>query len=152
MICLIQISQKLLTKQENNNIINIGYILYNEVNKRLENFNIDFFELENGDCPIKEYLDSVDKKLRAKILWTIGLLETNGNMLGMPYSEHLDDGIFELRTKQGSDISRVLYFFCIGRKIILTHGFTKKTNKVPKSEIEIAKKYRDIYVSRQKGE
>ena len=152
MICLIQISQKLLTKQENNNIINIGYILYNEVNKRLENFNIDFFELENGDCPIKDYLDSVDKKLRAKILWTIGLLETNGNMLGMPYSEHLDDGIFELRTKQGSDISRVLYFFCIGRKIILTHGFTKKTNKVPKSEIEIAKKYRDIYVSRQKGE
>ena len=152
MIYLIQINQKLLTKCKNHNIINIGYILYNEVNKGLENFNIDFFELENGDCPIKDYLDSVDKKLRAKILWTIGLLEANGNMLGMPYSEHLDDGIFELRTKQGSDISRVLYFFCIGRKIILTHGFTKKTKKVPKSEIETAKKYREIYVSRQKGE
>ena len=118
----------------------------------MENFNIDFFKLDNGDCPIKDYLNSVDKKLRAKILWTIGLLETNGNMLGMPYSEHLDDGIFELRTKQGSDISRVLYFFCIGRKIILTHGFTKKTNKVPKGEIETAKKYRDVYLSRQKGE
>lgn len=141
-----------MTKQKNNNIINIGYILYSEVYKRLENFNIDFFKLDNGDCPIKDYLNSVDKKLRAKILWTIGLLETNGNMLGMPYSEHLDDGIFELRTKQGSDISRVLYFFCIGRKIILTHGFTKKTNKVPKGEIETSKKYRDIYFSRLKGE
>jgi len=141
-----------LTKFKNNNIINIGYILYREADKRLENFKIDFFKLDNDICPTKDYLDSVDKKLRAKILWTLGLLETNGNMLGMPYSEHLDDGIFELRIKQGSDISRVLYFFYIGRKIILTHGFTKKTNKVPKSEIETAKRYREIYLSRQKGE
>lgn len=108
--------------------------------------------MDNGDCPIEEYLDSIDKKLRAKVLWTISLLETNGNMLGMPYSEHLDDGIFELRTKQGSDISRVLYFFYVGRNIILTNGFTKKTNKVPRVEIETAKKYRDIYMSGQKGE
>lgn len=118
----------------------------------MENFIIDFFELDNGNYPVKDYLDSLDTKMRAKILWTINLLETNGNMLGMPYSEHLDDGIFELRTKQGSDISRVLYFFCIRRKIILTHGFTKKTNKVPKNEFETAKKYRDLYLSRKKGE
>ena len=117
----------------------------------MENFTIDFFEFENGDCPVREYLDGIDVKMRAKILWTIGLLETNGNTLGMPYSEPLTDGIFELRIKQGSDISRVLYFFCIGKRIILTHGFTKKTNKVPKSEIETAKKYREIY-RRQKGE
>ena len=118
----------------------------------MNNFDVDFFELENGDCPVKNYLDSIDKKMRAKMLRTIGLLETNGNMLGMPYSEYLDDGIFELRSKQGSDISRVLYFFCIGRKIILTHGFTKKTNKVPRSEIETAKKYRTIYLESQRGE
>ncbi len=118
----------------------------------MDNFEIDFFKLDNGHCPIIEYLDSTDKKMRAKILWTIGLLETNGNMLTMPYSEHLQDGIFELRTKHGSDISRVLYFFYIGRKIILTHGFDKKTNKVPPSEIATAKKYRDIYLNRQKGE
>lgn len=75
----------------------------------MENFDIDFFELDNGDCPIREYLDSVDVKMRAKIAWTIGLLEKNGNMLGMPYSEPLGDGIFELRTKLSSNISRVLY-------------------------------------------
>ena len=118
----------------------------------MKNFEVDFFKLDNGECPVKEYLDGTDKKMRAKMLWTIGLLETNGNMLGMPYSEFLQDGIFELRAKQGSDISRVLYFFCIGKKIILTHGFDKKTNKVPQSEIDTAKKYRDIYLRRQKGE
>ena len=118
----------------------------------MENFIIDSFELDNGNYPVKDYLNSLDTKMRAKILWTINLLETNGNMLGMPYSEFLQDGIFELRAKQGSDISRVLYFFCIGKKIILTHGFDKKTNKVPQSEIDTAKKYRDIYLRRQKGE
>lgn len=117
----------------------------------MENFIIDFFKFDNGKCPLVEYLDSLDIKMRAKILWTIGLLETNGNTLGMPYSEFLKDGIYELRIKQGSDISRVLYFFCVGKRIILTHGFTKKTNKVPENEIEVAKKYREVYL-RQRGE
>ena len=118
----------------------------------MENFEVDFFRLDNNECPVIEYLNSINKKLRAKILWTIKLLETNGNTLELPYSRPLEDGIYELRTKQGSDITRVLYFFYIGRKIILTNGFTKKTNKVPKREIEIAKEYRRIYHSRQKGE
>ena len=50
-----------------------------------------------------------------------------GNMLREPYSKHLDDGIFELRCKFGSDITRVLYFFYYEGKIILTNGFVKKT-------------------------
>ena len=45
----------------------------------------------------------------------------------MPSVEYLDDGIFELRCKQGSNITRVLYFFYIGKKIIATNGFVKKT-------------------------
>lgn len=69
----------------------------------------------------------------------------------MPYSEELQDGIFELRAKVGSDISRVLYFFMVGRKIILTNGFIKKTQKTPKSEIEKAKRYRDDYLSREEN-
>lgn len=114
----------------------------------MDRFEVDFFRFDNGESPVEEYLDGTEIKMRAKILWTIALLEKNGNMLTMPYSKHLDDGIFELRTKLGSNISRVLYFFFVGRKIILTHGFDKKTNKVPKNEIETAKKYREIYLSK----
>ena len=77
------------------------------------------------------------------------LLENNGNELREPYSKHLGDGIFELRTKQGSDIARVLYFFIIGRKIVITHGFTKKTEKTPRREIEMARKYRKDYLKRE---
>lgn len=109
---------------------------------------IEFYDTEDGECPLQEYLDSLEPKLLAKTLRTIDLLEQNGTLLRGPYSEPLGDGIFELRTKQGSDITRVLYFFFVGNKAILTNGFTKKTQKTPKSEIELARKYRADYLRR----
>lgn len=105
--------------------------------------------MPDGTCPIREFLDSLDNKMRAKLLRTIMLLEQNGNELREPYSKCLDSGIFELRAKQGTDITRVLYFFMVGHKIILTNGFIKKTQKTPKSEIELAKKYREDYMNRE---
>ena len=76
------------------------------------------------------------------------MIKQAGPNLRLPYSEHLDDGVFEIRAKQGSNITRVLYFFFVGKKIILTNGFVKKTQKTPKSQIELAKKYREEYKSR----
>lgn len=64
----------------------------------------------------------------------------------------MENGIFELRTKQGSDITRVLYFFIIGKKAVLTNGFVKKTQKTPKVEIELANKYKVDYERRYGSE
>ena len=108
-----------------------------------------FFEKEDGSRPAEEFLLSLDVKMRAKIVKEIDLLQDVGNELREPYSKHLDDGIFELRAKIGSDISRVLYFFFVGSKIILTNGFIKKTQKTPPKIITLAKKYRDIYLKRE---
>lgn len=78
-------------------------------------------------------------------------MEQNGNEFREPYSKHLEDGIFELRVKHGSDIARTLYFFIMGHKIVLTNGFVKKTQKTPKSEIELAKRCRtDYFIRREK--
>lgn len=57
-------------------------------------------------------------------------------------------GIFELRAKVGTDISRVLYFFYYEGRMVLTHGFIKKTQRTPACEIEKAKKYRRDYIER----
>ena len=59
-----------------------------------------------------------------------------------------DGKIFELRTKVSSDITRILYFFVIEQKIILTNGFVKKTQKTPKNEIDLAKRRRNEYLNR----
>lgn len=100
---------------------------------------MDFYEKENGEQPAKEFMLSLDKKLRAKLADTIMILQDNGYELREPYSKHISEGIFELRAKQGSDITRVMYFFYVDRHIILTNGFIKKTQKTPQSEIEKAK-------------
>ena len=81
----------------------------------------------------------------------MGFRVFNGYELREPYSKHLDEGIFELRAKVGSDISRVLYFFIVGRKVVLTNGFIKKTQKTPPSEIEKAKEYRKEYLNREEN-
>lgn len=117
----------------------------------MRGYDVDFFIRENGDCPVKEFLLSLDKKMRAKLLVELDLLEENGPQLREPYSKHLEDGIFELRAKQGSDITRVLYFFFVGKKIVLTNGFTKKTQKTPRAEIATAKKYRAEYIERKES-
>lgn len=110
---------------------------------------VEFYDLPNGKEPAKDFLLSLEPKMRAKMLWTIQLLQDNGTALRMPYSEQLEDGIFELRAKVGSDISRVLYFFFVGNKAILTNGFVKKTQKTPEAEKDKAKKYRAEYLSRK---
>ena len=117
----------------------------------MSNYIINFFKKQDGSCPIEEFLDSLDNKMRAKILLAIALLETNGPQLREPYSKPLGDGIFEIRAKQGNNITRTLYFFYDGKQIILTNGFVKKTQKTPSAEIQRAKKYRAEYL-RLKGD
>ena len=111
-------------------------------------FTVEFYETLKGEKPCLEFLNTLEVKLRAKAFRNMALLEEKGTELRLPYSEHLDDGIFELRTKQGRNIIRNLYFFFVGNKIIITHGFRKKTQKVPSGEIERAKEYRKDYLAR----
>ena len=96
------------------------WVLSHIINKKrrgakvgLSKFEVNFYKQENGDCPVKQFLDSLDNKMKAKILKMIKLLQQNGNELREPYSKFLGDGIFELRVKQATDITRILYFFVI---------------------------------------
>lgn len=129
----------------------MGYIQYNDYRiypiERRFIMKVVFYKNKKGEEPARDFLDSLDKKMRAKMTRTIQLLETNGNKLREPYAKSLRDGIFELRAKEGSDITRVLYFYVIGDKAVLTHGFIKKTDKTPPSEIERAIQYRDDFLN-----
>lgn len=117
--------------------------------KELQNFEIVFYEDEHGEEPAKDFILNQPPKMRAKLLRIIEMMALNGNELGEPYTKSLDDGICEIRAKHASDITRVLYFFEVGRKIILTNGFVKKTMKTPKREINKAKNYRSDYKRRR---
>ena len=115
-------------------------------------FDVKFYEFPDGIKPAKDFVMGLTPKMKAKMLWLIDMLGANGIGLREPYSKHLTDGIFELRAQVGNDLSRVLFFFCIGRRVVLTHGFIKKTTKTPHSEIERAKKYRIEYLNRKENQ
>lgn len=115
----------------------------------MQEFEIIFYDKADGTEPAKDFILSLDTKMRAKMLRMVSMLQANGNKLRPPESKELDDGIMELRAKVGTDISRVLYFFVVGKKAVLTHGFIKKSQKTPPGEIERAKRYRAEYLSRK---
>ena len=132
---------------------NMAYMPYNTHTKDtpeefMSKFEVEFYELDNGIKPAKEFILSQAPKMRAKLLGLVDILEENGTELRKPYSAPLGDGIFELRCIFGNDIARVLYFFYYEGKIICTNGFIKKTQKTPPEEIE---KQRSIEQDFQKG-
>lgn len=79
-------------------------------------------------------------------------MKKKGTELREPYSAPLEDGIFELRCKLGSNITRTLYFFYVGKRIVVTNGFIKKTQKTPPGEIKLAKDRRKDWIERQERE
>jgi len=117
----------------------------------LQKFEVVFYEKDDGQCPVEDFLKKIDVKMRAKIVGLLEILEEKGNVLREPYSKHLEDGIFELRCKVGSNITRILYFFYYQGKIILTNGFVKKVQKTPRKEIQVAKARRAEYIERVKN-
>lgn len=114
-------------------------------------FDIEFYRLPSGEAPVQAFLDSLDARMRAKAIYSLSILEEYGNQLREPYSKPVGDGLFELRVKFASDISRIFYFFVIGNKIVLTNGFIKKTTKTPKAELALAQKYKADYERRTKS-
>jgi phage-related protein len=106
---------------------------------------------DNGKYPAKDFVDSLDAKMQARFEKLLELLAANGHELREPHSAPLGDGIFELRAKADTNIARVLYFFVVGNCAVLTNGFTKKTQKTPKSVIEKAKKYKKSFIQRGKN-
>lgn len=112
---------------------------------------IEFYKTEKGKKPAGDFIKSIeDVKLRAKVVRSLKLLETYGTELREPDSKPLGDGIFELRTIQGDNIARCLYFFFVGDKAIVTNGFIKKQQKTPPEETDLAKKYKADYERRNK--
>lgn len=58
------------------------------------------------------------------------------------------DQIFEFKV----DADRILCFFFIGRRLILTHGFRKAGDKTPKREIDRAEACKNDFERRVKHE
>jgi phage-related protein len=115
-------------------------------------WHIYYYDKADGTAPVKDYIDALSLKERAKTLAFIGLLEANGPQLPRPYADLLKDGVHELRIKLTGTQVRILYFFCYQNIIVLTNVFEKHTSAIPESEIALAKIYRTDFLARYSEE
>ena len=95
--------------------------------RRLEPFENYFWDFYNKQS----------KSVQTKIDYVLHIVMTV-EQIPKKFFKHIEDGIYEIRIKSGSDIYRLFSFFDEGRLVILLHGFTKKTQKLPRKEIERA--------------
>lgn len=113
---------------------------------------VEYYQRENGDTPVLDFLLSLNPKMRAKVYSEIELLQQHGPNLREPYVKPIKGedykGIFELRVKFASDIIRIFYFTFSKNTFVLLYGFIKKSDKTPKRELDRAKRYMDDYEMR----
>jgi len=94
----------------------------------------------------QDFFAKQNKKVKEKIVWTLSLVE---DLQRVPetYLKHIEntEGLYEIRVQFGNDIIRIFCFFDQGHLIIVANGFQKKTQKIPKKEIEMALKIKAEY-------
>ena len=115
-------------------------------------YQVIFYADIQGQCLTKEFLDNLPDKAKGKVLKWIQKLEQEGPNLPRPYADTVRGKIRELRVIFASGHYRFLYFF-YHKYIVITHGFIKKTDKIPENEIDRAHRVmRDFEERARRGE
>ena len=106
------------------------------VYRGLKRIKATFFRSETGTEPVREWLKSLSREDRFRIGTDIKTVEF-GWPIGMPTCRPLGRGLYEVRTHLDNRVSRVV--FCVDDgKMVLLHGFIKKTDRTPKADIDLA--------------
>ena len=96
-----------------------------------------FYQEDDGDVPLLEWLDGLETKPREKCLARLARLEALGHELRRPEADYLRDEICELRAAYQGVQYRMLYFFSGKAFVVVSHGLVKE-KKVPSKEIDRA--------------
>jgi phage-related protein len=97
-----------------------------------------FYRTEAGGEPVREWLRGLSPEDRKRIGEDVKTVEF-GWPIGMPVCKPLGDGIYEVRTTLGQNrIARVLFYIDKKGRMVLLHGFIKKTRKTPDGDLDLA--------------
>ena len=100
-------------------------------------FDVRFFKTNSGAEPVRDWLrelPAIDRKTIGEDIKTVQF----GWPLGMPLVRKMDKDLWEVRIHLENRIARVLFTVSTG-KIVLLHGFIKKSQATPKADLDLAK-------------
>lgn len=111
---------------------------------------VRFYRTPAGHCPVEEFLESLSGKQAQKVVWVLRLLEDLESVPAQ-YFKKLGgtEDLWEVRAQHSGNTFRVLGFFEAPAVFVLTNGFAKKSEKVPRREIELAEARRREYLKRR---
>lgn len=118
----------------------------------IEVWSIEYYVSDGGASPVREWLGQLDTKTRARFQWSLDQLQARNVQARYPLVRHLEGKLWEVREESQTNIFRIIYFFYTGQRIVLLHGFQKKTQKTPSKEIEIAAKRMQRFIERGGGD
>ncbi len=105
-----------------------------------------FYRTAAGGEPVRSWLKSLKPiEDRKRIGIDIATVEF-GWPVGMPTCRALQDGLYEVRTNLASArIARVLFYIDVQGRMVLLHGYIKKTQKTPVEDMELARKNKRMH-------
>lgn len=119
----------------------------------IEMFEIVFYTGARGDSPVRTFLDKLPPRAQHKAAALIDLLSSRGPLLHRPHADAVQGSLRELRVISGRQHYRILYAFILKTRILLLHGFHKKTDRLPAGEIQAAlNRLKEFTERHEKGE
>jgi len=110
-----------------------------------EKFTLEWYYDKNGKSVANEFYQETTEDLKRKFLVLVKRMGDYGKIFDISKFRNEGDGIYAFKPQP----DRYLSFFTDGKKIIVTNGFTKKVDKLPKNEKKIAMDYRNDYFERK---
>ena len=98
------------------------------------------WQIEYYSSKIETMVLALPDGLLARYLHLTDMMMEFGSNLGMPHTKAIGGGLFELRVKGKEGIARVFYCTRVGKRIVILHVFVKKTQKIPRKELNLAKR------------
>lgn len=98
---------------------------------------VKFFKNQGGTEPVRDWLMELSKADRRSIGEEIKTVQL-GWPLGMPLVRKLAPHLWEIRIGLANRIDRVLFTIDDGVMVLL-HGFIKKSQAIPKEDLDVAK-------------
>ncbi|MFH1487123.1 MAG: type II toxin-antitoxin system RelE/ParE family toxin [Chloroflexota bacterium] len=105
----------------------------------------------SGRSPVQEFLEGLDARTLARFIASTEQLVLRNISAREPLVSHLEGKVWEIREQSGPNTYRLLYFVASRRRIVLLHGFQKKTRKTPRREIEVALRRMGTFIQREGG-
>jgi phage-related protein len=97
---------------------------------------VRYYQPSRGNCPIVEFIESLDTTTSAKIIHSIELLESYGPFLKPPYIKKIQNKLYEIRIP--GKVAVRIFYTVINQQYFLLHAFVKKSQKTPYREIKTA--------------